>query len=96
MIQALFHRHKPGEPCVHMEGILHRCAEGKASRFAKWYAAAHTARCTPCRKFLERLEQVLDGLKAAKAPSPDAATLDRLMDGYHNALNDVGRDDGRV
>ena len=78
MIRSLFHRHKPHDPCPHMERLLQATAEDKASRFVRWYALAHAARCTPCRKFLERLEQMLDALKMAKSEKPDPAILARL------------------
>jgi len=79
MMRWLFHKHGPDEPCPHMESTLNRMAEGRAHWLARLYAVAHTARCTPCRKFLHKLEKTLIALKASKAPEPDPDVVQRLM-----------------
>lgn len=69
-----------------MERMLNQSAEGKANRLAKWYVLAHTARCGPCRRFLERLEAMLTSLRAARQasePSPEA--LERLMRDFESS-----------
>ncbi|MBL8048699.1 MAG: hypothetical protein JNJ45_08455 [Chthonomonas sp.] len=74
-----FHKHGPDEHCPHMDAILHRTAEGRAGWLARLYAMAHTAQCTPCRKFLDKLVQTLAALKAAKGPEPEADAVQRMM-----------------
>lgn len=69
-----------------MERLLNQAAEGKANRFAKWYVLAHTARCGPCRRFLERLEAMLASIKAArKASEPSPEALERLMRDFESS-----------
>lgn len=75
----LFHRHGPDEPCPFMEPSLHRAADGTAGFLARLYVKLHTARCGPCRQFLEKLRQMLAQLKEAKAADPTPETIERLM-----------------
>jgi hypothetical protein len=68
-----------------MEGCLNHAAKGTGSRFARWYALAHAARCGPCRRFLEKLEKVLDELAHAKAANPTSEKVDDLMEKFLQA-----------
>lgn len=73
-----------------MEATLNRMARGEAGRFARWYALAHMARCSPCRKFLQYLEQMLENLKGAKGPNPSPATFERLIQQFEEASSEEG------
>lgn len=58
-----------------MEGLLNRAADGSARGIGRWYALAHAARCTPCRKFLENLQTIVDALHRGKSsPSPEVVS----------------------
>jgi NADH:ubiquinone oxidoreductase subunit F (NADH-binding) len=71
-----------------MESCLNHAAKGTGSRFARWYALAHAARCGPCRKFLEKLEKVLDELAQAKAANPTNVKVNDLMELFLQAKSE--------
>lgn len=71
---------KSDRPCPHMKRFIHATADGTASRFARWYALAHAARCGPCHRFLESLEAMLDRLHDLKQPA-EPETIANLADG---------------
>ncbi len=79
MIRKRSQSNDPNKPCSHMEGMLNSAATGKGTRFGRWYAMAHAARCGPCRRFLERLEIMLEQLKNSKAEDIDESKTDELM-----------------
>ncbi|MBL8040594.1 MAG: hypothetical protein JNM04_04520 [Chthonomonas sp.] len=80
MLRFLFHRHKADEPCPHMVKLLHGTAGGQVKGFARWYALAHAAKCGPCRRFLESLEQMLLKLREGNEQPTDDA-IARMMQG---------------
>lgn len=69
-----------GPPCHFMEGFLHSTADGTANRFARMYALAHAARCGRCNRFLKRLEETLNRVRATRQEPPQDA-LERLASG---------------
>jgi len=85
MKQNLSQKSQQDKPCKHMESLLNHTAKGSAGRFARWYALAHVARCGPCRRFLQRLEVVLEALKSAKSEEPSNAKADEMMQKFLDA-----------
>lgn len=77
----MFRIRQSNKPCRHMEGLIQRSASGQIRGFAKLYLLAHVARCGPCRKFLESLEEMLLRLKAAEHDDRDV--IERLESFVH-------------
>lgn len=82
------------KPCKHMEGLLHRAADGKLRGLAKWYAWAHIHRCAGCTAFMRRLEATLLALRAARGAAQDVDALNRLRD-HVRALSEAEEAAGR-
>ncbi len=64
-----------------MEGLLNAQAEGRIKGLAKWYALAHAAKCSGCRRFLEYLEDYLARARDAKRIESDPEAENRLAQG---------------
>ncbi|MBN9502641.1 MAG: hypothetical protein J0H02_12765 [Armatimonadetes bacterium] len=61
-----------------MEGLLNRAADGSSKGLARWYALAHAAHCSGCKKFLDNLTRMIEQMRREKQPPVDQGAVDRL------------------
>jgi NADH:ubiquinone oxidoreductase subunit F (NADH-binding) len=66
------------QPCRHVEPFLQAVASKRAGPFARWYALAHSARCTRCKEFLDRLTALVEGLQEGREQATDSNAVARL------------------
>lgn len=75
---------RTSQPCHHMVGFLNRASDGSARGLGAWYAAAHAARCGPCRRFLEQLIQNRRQLRESRESQVDQEAIQRLSAMLHS------------
>ena len=71
-------KHKNRPPCSHMEPALNEVAEGSASKLKQLFVWLHVLHCSPCRKFLESLKQMLFRLQESPPVQEDEEAIARL------------------
>lgn len=72
-----------GPPCVHMESLLNRLADGTLRGWKKWYTVYHATHCDRCGTFLDRLKLTLSALRNQSGGTPPQESLDRLRNQIH-------------